>query len=362
VLSSKHCGPEEQAPVFEVLTPTPPVVEIASPAQATWSVETMLNLAALLLVLGLGCSVLVPSEPGWSEDDGAFFVGDAMVAPAYSIAHCLLVVVVVVASTAALLSILVSRERPRDNRQPVIDVTTDTGGHPTAVLTPAHAATLTTEQPPMATMIEPEAADIVWIESPYSAANVRFLQSHHARWCSGRNCWYMLAAPHSLDVVLERFDSRSEPQPTRVGRYKKATCTYPCYKCPTPSPSTGRSYSRRRRQPSATTPLFLLTLITCMVPSDAAAESMFTHHMCPAPWQMRAIYGVGLVIAAGKLLKRLYNDGALAAIATAIGATDTAITATTAATLCALLRRVDASAITIDAFMDNVRKRHSRHH
>jgi hypothetical protein len=55
---------EERAPVFEALTPTPPAVDAPSPAPAPWSVETMPNLAALLLVLSLGCSMLVPQEPG----------------------------------------------------------------------------------------------------------------------------------------------------------------------------------------------------------------------------------------------------------------------------------------------------------
>jgi hypothetical protein len=65
---------EEQAPVFEALTPTPQMVDAPPPAPVPWSMETMLNLAALLLVLGLGCSMLVPSEPGWSDDDDAVYV------------------------------------------------------------------------------------------------------------------------------------------------------------------------------------------------------------------------------------------------------------------------------------------------
>jgi hypothetical protein len=49
-----------------------------------------------------------------------------------------------------------------------------------------------------------------------------------------------------------------------------------------------------------------------MVPSDAAAESMFTHHMHTAPWQLLTIYGILLFVTAGNLLKRLHYSGALA--------------------------------------------------
>jgi hypothetical protein len=36
------------------------------------------------------------------------------------------------------------------------------------------------------------------------------------------------------------------------------------------------------------------------------------HHMRTAPWQVLAIYGIVLLMAAGKLLKRLHGSGALA--------------------------------------------------
>jgi hypothetical protein len=250
-----------------------------------------------------------------------------------------------------------------------LDVAIDTGATPSIVLSvpPRHPAQprelvkiQSTEQPPMAAMVGVDTTDIVWIQSSCNAANVRLLKSHRARWCSDRGCWYMLTTSSGLDVVLERVDSCDKPSRTGAGKFKKSTCTKPCYYvCPAPSPSAGGSYTRRRRQPSATTPLFLLALFTCMVPSDGAAESMFTHHMRTAPWQMRAIYGVVLLMAACKLLKRLYNDGALTAIATAFGTAGSAVAVTAAAALCTLLRCIDASAVTIGAFMDNVRKRHS---
>ena len=150
----------------------------------------------------------------------------------------------------------------------------------------------------MAVTVDVNETDIVWIQSPYSATNVRFLKSHHARWCSDRNCWYMLATSSGLDAVLERFDSCGEPSRTDAGKFKKSMCTKPCYVCPAPSPSASGN-TRRRRPPSAAKPLFLLALFTCMVPSDAAAESMFAHHMHTAPWQLLAIYGILLAVRGG---------------------------------------------------------------
>jgi hypothetical protein len=106
-------------------------------------------------------------------------------------------------------------------------------------------------QPPMAVTVDvhprPHIVEkIVWIESPYSAANVQFLKSHYARWCSDRNCWYMLAASsaathRNLDAVLERFGRCSEPSRTDDGKFKKSTCTKPCYmSARTRKPSHGR--------------------------------------------------------------------------------------------------------------------------
>jgi hypothetical protein len=47
---------DEQAPVFESLTPTPPMTE-ARPIAPAPAVETVLNTVALLLVLSPGCSI-----------------------------------------------------------------------------------------------------------------------------------------------------------------------------------------------------------------------------------------------------------------------------------------------------------------
>jgi hypothetical protein len=108
----------------------------------------------------------------------------------------------------------------------VLDVAFDTGATPSMVLSipsrqpaqPREIMTIqSTEQPPMAVTVGVNETDIVWIQSPYSAANVRFLKSHHARWCSDRNCWYMMATSSGLDVVLERFDSCGEPSRTDAG-------------------------------------------------------------------------------------------------------------------------------------------------
>jgi hypothetical protein len=214
----------------------------------------------------------------------------------------------VVALAAALVFVMFQRKPPSS------DATTQTRD---IVTVPS------TEQPPMAVTVDvhprPHLVEkIIWIESPYIAASIKFLRSHYARWCSDRNCWYLLAASsaaaaRNLDAVLERFDSCSEPSRTGAGKFKKSTCTKPCYVCPDTSSSAGGT-TRRRRPQSATTPLFLLTLFTCMVPSDAATESMFAHHMRTAPWQMLAIYVIILVATAGNLLKRAHNSGALAEI------------------------------------------------
>ena len=67
--------------MFESLTPVPPMADAPIPP-VYLSVETVLNIAALLLVISLGCSMLVPSEPGWSDDDDVFFLGSATAAPA----------------------------------------------------------------------------------------------------------------------------------------------------------------------------------------------------------------------------------------------------------------------------------------
>jgi hypothetical protein len=207
----------------------------------------------MMIVTGGATPMWTDTDTELMLSDDVFFVGGATASPADSITHCLMLVVVVVASTAALLSLLLARERPRDARQQVIEVTTDTGARRSIVPTLAQATALTSEQPPMATAVESEAAGLIWIESSYSKANVQFLKSHRARWCSNRNCWYMLATSGSREVVLERFGSRSEPQPTDAGKFKKSTCTKPCYVCPAPSPCADRSYAKRRRQPSATT-------------------------------------------------------------------------------------------------------------
>jgi hypothetical protein len=500
---------EEQAPVFEALTPTPPMVG-APPPPVYVSVEAMLNLAALLFVISLECSMLVPSEPGWSDDDDVFFVGSATATPSFGFVYGLMALVVALAT--ALVFVMFQRKPPLDDdamrcwicdrtghvksncpervvtsngppkvkkqrvrgpkvyvegvhtrcermvdgvrcnkhhlrrdceEQPntcaddrlslpltigtvvltpaqtakltteqrravvsaieisfpprlrsqpegemmdklnvwaespeVLDVALDTGATPSMVLSipsrqPAQTreivAIQSVEQPPMAGVVDVN-EKIVWIESPYSAANVQFLKSHYARWCSDRNCWYMLAASsaaanRNLDAVLERFGRCSEPSRTDVGKFKKSTCTKPCYACPDTEaftwPSGAGSTTRRRRPQSATAPLFLLTLFTCMVPSDAATESMFAHHMRTAQWQLLAIYVIILVATAGNLLKRFYNSGALAGLCEGVKSSGMSIADKLGTVLCSMLRRVDASALTVDVFMDNVRKRHS---
>jgi hypothetical protein len=249
----------------------------------------------------------------------------------------------------------------------ILDVAFDTGATPSMVLSipsgqPAQTrevvAIQSTEQPPMAVEVDVN-EKIVWIESPY----VKFLKSHYARWCSDRNCWYMLAASsaaasRNLDAVLERFDRCSEPSRTDAGKFKKSKCTKPCYACPDPSSSAGGT-TRHRRPQSATTPLFLLTLVTCMVPSDAATESMFTHHMRTAPWQLLAIYVIILVATAGNLLKRFHYSGALPGLCEGVKSAGMSIAERLGTVLCSMLRRIDVSALAVDVFMDNVRKRHS---
>jgi hypothetical protein len=204
----------------------------APPLAPAPAVETMLNMVALLLVLSLGCSMLVPSEPGWSDEDDAFLLGGATATPSFDVVYCLMSLVV--ALTAALVFVMFRRKPPS------FDATTQTRE---IVMIPS------TEQPPMAVAVDVNETGIVWIQSPYSAANVRFLKSHHARWCSDRNCWYMLATSSGLDAVLERFNSCGEPSRTDAGKFKKSMCTKPCYVCPAPSPSASGN-TRRRRPPS----------------------------------------------------------------------------------------------------------------
>jgi hypothetical protein len=86
----------------------------APPPPVYMSVETMLNLAALLLVISLGCSMLVPSEPGWSDDDDVFFVGSTTVTPSFGLVYCLMALVVTL--SAALVFVLVRREHPSAQR------------------------------------------------------------------------------------------------------------------------------------------------------------------------------------------------------------------------------------------------------
>jgi hypothetical protein len=58
-----------------VVAAVPPVVAAVPQPEATWSVDTVINLLALLLVMGLGCSLLVPVGERESEDDDVFYVG-----------------------------------------------------------------------------------------------------------------------------------------------------------------------------------------------------------------------------------------------------------------------------------------------
>jgi hypothetical protein len=125
--------------------------------------------------------------------------------PSFGFVYCL--VALMAALTAALVFVMFRRKPPSS------DATTQTRE---IVTIPS------TEQPPMAVTIDVN-EKVIWIESPYSAANVKFLKSHYARWCSDRNCWYMLAASsaaaaRNLDAVLERFDSCSEPSRTGAGK------------------------------------------------------------------------------------------------------------------------------------------------
>jgi hypothetical protein len=70
--------------------------------------------------------IIVTGDTAWSAwtdagtelmlSDDAFFVGDAMTTPAYSITHCLVLVVVVVALAVALMFVLLRREPPRAKR------------------------------------------------------------------------------------------------------------------------------------------------------------------------------------------------------------------------------------------------------
>ena len=270
--------------------------------------------------------------------------------------------VVLVAVLAVALVFVLFRRKP-----PSSDATTQTK---------EAAAVSSTKQPPMAVTVNPDnqplphiVEHIVWIESEYSAANVQFLRRHYARWCSDRNCWYMLAASSTAAhrnqrAVLERFNHCSEPSRTDDGRFKKSTCTKPCYVCngavheTLTWPSGAGSTTRRRLPQAATAPLYLLTLFTCMVPSDAATESMFSYHMRTAQWQLLAIYGVILVAAAGHQLKWIINSGALAGLCVGVKDAGVCIAARIGGILCSMLRSIDSSALTIDGFMENVRKRH----
>ena len=58
--------------------------------------------------------MLVPSEPGWSDDDDAFYVGyhpgGATATPSFDIVYCLMALVV--ALPAALVFVLFRREPP----------------------------------------------------------------------------------------------------------------------------------------------------------------------------------------------------------------------------------------------------------
>jgi hypothetical protein len=62
---------------------------------------------------------------------------------------------------------------------------------------------------------------------------------------------------------------------------------------------------------------------------------------------------------AGNLLKRLHDSGALADLCDGVKGAGMSIAERLAYGLCSMLRRIDASALAVDKFMDNVRKRHS---
>ena len=67
--------PDPEFDPFEPAVDQPPVVAAVPQPEATWSVDTVINLLALLLVMGLGCSLLVPVGERESEDDDVFYVG-----------------------------------------------------------------------------------------------------------------------------------------------------------------------------------------------------------------------------------------------------------------------------------------------
>jgi hypothetical protein len=65
---------EVPTPVFEPMVDPPPAMTAAPQPAATWSVDTVVNLLALLMVLSLGCSMFVPANEQGAEDDNVFYV------------------------------------------------------------------------------------------------------------------------------------------------------------------------------------------------------------------------------------------------------------------------------------------------
>jgi hypothetical protein len=135
-------------------------------------------------------------------------------------------------------------------------------------------APLTPDQPPAV------APECIWFTFPFSRATITFVKRCGGRWCNLSRAWYFrqteFSSARGLAAILARCD-RLPAAPavsTTPQRNASLACTHPCYGCDDVTvphavpPARGtRGFALRRRAGAA--PLFLLSLFTRAVPTDA---------------------------------------------------------------------------------------------
>jgi hypothetical protein len=131
------------------------------------------------------------------------------------------------------------------------------------------------EAPPL-----PAAAALIWFTFAFSKATLQFVKARGARWCNVRCGWYMystISTPIQIEEVLQRCERTAtpgrdrNPWEVRSSRSRFATCTRPCLSC---------------------SPMYMATLITCIVPAEATATAAYWQHLGGLTPMMRFLYGV----------------------------------------------------------------------
>jgi hypothetical protein len=199
------------------------------------------------------------------------------------------------------------------------------------------------EAPPL-----PAAAALIWFNFAFSKATLQFVKARGARWCNVRCGWYMystISTPIQIEEVLQRCERTATPgrdrNPREVGssRSRFVKCTRPCLSC---------------------SPMYMATLISCIVPAEATAATVYWQHLGGLTPMTRFLYGVLFITAIAQLSKRMHRLGTAALVVSTVKGGAAAGGAAVHRLGCAVLQYMGATALTIDGFMTQVRARHSQ--